>query len=193
MKTRESGMPEEKVWEAFFQPEVILERLGLRGGVGDVAEFGCGYGTFTIPAARRSRGMVYAYDIDPEMVAATGERAASAAVANVRVIVRDFVARGTGLAVDCVEYVMLFNILHAEQPGLLLAEAWRILIAGGLLGIIHWNYDPATPRGPNMNIRPCPEQCRDWAIHAGFRLRDPGIISLPPYHYGLALEKPTRI
>ena len=55
---------------------MILERLGLRDGVGDVAEFGCGYGTFTIPAGPRSRGTVYAYDIDPEMVAATGERAA---------------------------------------------------------------------------------------------------------------------
>ena len=192
MKTRESGMPEEKVWEGFFQPEEILEKLGLRAGVGDVAEFGCGYGTFTVPSARRSRGAVYAYDIDPEMVAATGSRAASTAVANVRTIVRDFVAEGTGLAAGCVQYAMLFNILHAEQPEILLAEAWRILVPGGLLGIIHWNCDSATPRGPSLSIRPRPEQCRDWALHAGFRLRDPGIIDLPPYHFGMALEKRTR-
>jgi len=192
MKTRESGMPEEKVWDSFFQPDEILEQLGLRIGVGNVAEFGCGYGTFAIPAARRSRGTVYAYDIEPQMVAATDQRAASAAMANVTAVVRDFMAVGTGLPTASVEYAMLFNILHAEEPGVLLAEARRILIPDGLLGIIHWNCDPATPRGPSMSIRPRPEQCRDWAIDAGFRLRQPGIVDLPPYHFGMSLEKPTR-
>ena len=45
---------------------------------------------------------------------------------------------------------------------------------------IHWNYDPSTPRGPSMSIRPRPEDCRDWAEAAGFRLLAPGIINLPP-------------
>jgi ubiquinone/menaquinone biosynthesis C-methylase UbiE len=53
-----------------------------------------------------------------------------------------------------VDYAMLFNILHAEQPERLLREARRILAPHGLLGIIHWNYDPSTPRGPSMEIRP---------------------------------------
>jgi cyclopropane fatty-acyl-phospholipid synthase-like methyltransferase len=81
MKTRESGMPEENISEAFFRADEILDRLGLRVGVGDVAEFGCGYGTFTIPAARRLRGTIHACDIDPTMIATTGESAASAAAA----------------------------------------------------------------------------------------------------------------
>lgn len=49
--------------------------------------------------------------------------------------------------------------------------------------------DPATPRGPSMEIRPRPEQCRDWAVQQGFRLLPPGIVSLPPYHYGMTLER----
>jgi hypothetical protein len=44
------------------------------------------------------------------------------------------------------------------QPEGLLREAYRILSHGGRLGIMHWNYDPATPRGPSMDIRPGPEQ-----------------------------------
>jgi hypothetical protein len=40
-----------------------------------------------------------------------------------------------------------------------------------------------------MEIRPRPEQCRDWALGAGFRLLAPGIIDLPPFHYGMVLEK----
>ena len=184
-------MPEEGAWETFFRPESTLDRLQLVDGIGNVVEFGCGYGTFTLPAARRSRGKVFALDIEPEMVAATVGRAEREGVTNVVAAERDFVANGTGLPPASAEYAMLFNILHAEQPLVLLAEAWRVLAPGGLLGIMHWNYDGATPRGPSMDIRPRPEQCRDWAIAAGFELLPPGIVALPPYHYGLVLQKPT--
>ena len=51
MRTRESGMPEEPVWSSFFDPEATLRTLGVRPQSGDVVDFGCGYGTFAIPAA----------------------------------------------------------------------------------------------------------------------------------------------
>ena len=189
MKTRESGMPEESLWATFFTPEEVLRKLGLPSA-GDVVDFGRGYGTFTISAAKTTCGMVYALDIDPEMVAITQQKAAAVGLGNVRTSVRDFVADGTGLSDASVEYVMLFNILHAECPNVLLHEAYRVLTPGGMLGIVHWNYDPTTPRGPAMAIRPRPEQCREWAESAGFRLLEPGIIDLPPYHYGMTLECP---
>ena len=188
MKTRESGMPEESLWASFFTPEEVLRRLGLPT-VGDVVDFGCGYGTFTIPAAKITSGTVHALDIDPEMVQATEAKAREAGLTNVKTYVRDFVADGTGLSDTSVQYVMLFNILHAECPDALLREAYRILTPGGKLGIIHWNYDSATPRGPSMDIRPRPEQCHDWAIREGFRPLDRGVIDLPPYHYGMVLER----
>ena len=72
---------------------------------------------------------------------------------------------------------------------MLLHEAWRVLANGGLLGIMHWNHDPATPRGPSMAVRPRPEQCLAWAEEAGFRPHGTARIDLPPYHYGLALAK----
>lgn len=56
MKGRESGMPDESYWETFFNPACILDRLGCPGLCGEVVEFGCGYGTFTIPAVRAMRG-----------------------------------------------------------------------------------------------------------------------------------------
>ena len=90
--------------------------------------------------------------------------------------VRDFVADGTGLPSSSVDYAMVFNILHAEQPQRLLKEAYRLLVPSGLLGIIHWNFDPSTPRGPSMEILPRPEQCRDWAVAQGFR-------PLPPWDH----------
>ena len=188
MKTRDSGMPEESLWATFFTPEEVLHKLRL-STAGDVIDFGCGYGTFTIPAAKITSGTVHALDIDPEMVAITKQKAETAGLGNVRTCVRDFVADGSGLPDASVQYVMLFNILHAEYPDAMLREAYRVLAAGGKLGIIHWNYDPTTPRGPAMAIRPRPEQCRQWAESVGFSLLAPGIIDLPLYHYGIALER----
>jgi len=192
MKTRESGMPDESMWSEFFDPAKVLEILRLTSRCGDVVDFGCGYGTFTIPAARIASGVVHAVDIELEMAEATTAKAEREGLANVRAYQRDFVADGTGLPPASVDYVMLFNILHAECPEVLLQEAARILKAHGLLAIIHWRCDPSTPRGPSMEIRPRPEQCRDRAVEQGFVLLDPGIIDLPPYHYGMVLELPQR-
>jgi SAM-dependent methyltransferase len=183
-------MPDEALWASFFDPEETLNRLGLREVAGDVIEIGCGYGTFTVPMAQRTRGTVFAFDIEDGMVATTLHKAELAGAVNIQGIVRDLVASGTGLADGSAECVLLFNLLHAECPERLLGEAWRVLAAGGVLGITHWRYDASTPRGPSMEIRPRPEQCRDWALAAGFELSNPGIIDLPPYHYGMAMRKP---
>jgi SAM-dependent methyltransferase len=191
MKTRESGMPNEDVWASFFRSELALDRLGLRDVWGDVVEFGCGYGTFTIPAARRITGCVYALDIEPEMISIVAAKTAMSRLANIRPLLRDFVNEGTGLPAGGMAYAMLFNVMHAEESQAMLAEALRVLAPGGLLGIMHWKYDETTPRGPSMEIRPRPEECRDAATAAGFRMLLPGIIDLPPYHYGMVLRKPA--
>ena len=67
-------MPEENLWATFFTPEELLRRLQVPTA-GDVVDFGCGYGTFTIPAARVTSGTVHALDIDPEMIATTRAKA----------------------------------------------------------------------------------------------------------------------
>lgn len=189
MKTRESGMPDESMWSGFFSPEQALARLGLTKTCRDLVDFGCGYGTFSIPAARVICGTVHALDIEDDMVQATQHKAQATGLTNIRCQRRDFVADGTGLRDASVDYVMLFNILHCDQPDILLREAWRILSIGGRLGIMHWNHDPATPRGPSMQIRPKPQQCREWAQATGFIAATNEPIDLPPYHYGWVMEK----
>jgi len=191
VKTRDSGMPDEELWASFFAPAKVLAMLGLNANVGNVVDFGCGYGTFAVPAARVARGMVYALDIDPAMVAATGAKAEAEGVRNVEAITRDIVARGTGLSDAAVDYAMLFNILHCEDPLSLLREARRVLALGGTLAVMHWNYDASAPRGPGLDIRPRPEQCRAWAIETGFEPCQAAVIDLPPYHYGLTFRKPA--
>ncbi len=190
MKTRESGMPDEACWEAFFDPAAGIAALGIAGIKGDVVDFGCGYGMFALAAARVVGGTIYALDIDPEMIQTTRSKARAAGLANVRARTCDFVRDGAGLADATMAYAMLFNILHCDQPSALLEEAFRVLRPGGGLGIMHWNPDPTTPRGPPMEMHPRPAQCTAWAERAGFQLESPGHIDLPPYHYGLRLTKP---
>jgi len=187
MKVRDSGMPNEEMWSEFFNPKRILKTLGIDNSIRDIVDFGCGYGTFTIPVAQTVRGKVYALDIEPDMIEETKRKTKEEKLGNVEVILRDFVSKGSGLEKESVDYVMLFNILHLNKPETLLKEAYRILRKGGKLGIIHWNYDSKTPRGPPMEIRPKPEQCIEWARNSGFN--HPIEHKLKPYHYGIVLTK----
>ncbi len=184
MKIRDSGMPEEKYWETFFDVKNIFFRLQFNESIKNAVEFGSGYGTFTIPAARIIKGDLHAYDIEPEMISALKEKLRKEKITNVKAHRSDFVKDGTKLKDESVDYAMLFNILHAEEPVSLLKEACRILKPGGKAGIIHWIYSASTPRGPSLEIRPKPEQCIEWIISAGFETGGV-VIQLPPYHYGL--------
>ena len=190
MKVRDSGMPDEEMWSGFFDPAKVLAIFGLDRGVRDLVEFGCGYGTFTLASAGIAAGTVHALDIEPQMVTAVQQKCREAGIGNVQATVRDFVAEGTGLADNSMDAALLFNILHHEEPVALMKEALRVLKPNGMLAVIHWNYDPTTPRGPAMEIRPRPEQCIAWGREAGFRFNEQNRYDLPPYHYALLFRKP---
>ncbi len=132
--------------------------------------------------------MIYALDIEAEMIQAIQKKAREAGLSNILTVQRDFMMEGTSLPDNSCEYVMLFNILHAEYPLKILAEAKRILTTGGRAGAIHWNYDPTTPRGPSLDIRPRLEQCQEWFKAAGFELIEP-YLNFPPFHYGMVGQK----
>jgi ubiquinone/menaquinone biosynthesis C-methylase UbiE len=187
MKGRESGMPEEAFWATFFDPEAALDQLlTLAGSPGNIVEFGCGFGTFTLPAARRTAGVVSALDIEPEMVESVREKADAEACDNIHVELRDFVADGTGLETGSQAHAMIFNLLHLENPVALLSEAHRVLGTGGAVSVIHWRSDIPTPRGPSLDIRPTPAQCREWMQEAGFTaVQTVDLQSCCPYHFGL--------
>jgi SAM-dependent methyltransferase len=188
-KIRESGMPPEKVWSGFFNVEKILDDMKVNSEVKDAADYACGYGTFTIPAARRMRGIMFALDIDPQMVRSVSEKASRLGLFNVRPLVRDLLRDGSGLRNGSVDYVMLFNILHLEDPLIILHDCLRVLRQGGRVGIIHWIRDLNTPRGPPLEMRPTVEQCIQWCLEAGFAAGSATRVNLKPYHFGLLMRK----
>jgi SAM-dependent methyltransferase len=180
MKIRDSGMPDESYWETLFDIPLILERLGI-AQYRDVAELGCGYGTFTVPVARAIGGTLYTFDVDPTMIARTKERAAGLRIVCEQ---RDVMESGFGVEVDV---VLLFNILHCEGPIRLLQHAANALREGGQVHVIHWRYGD-TPRGPSLAIRPRAEQIMSWGKSAGLQTIG-DVIELPPWHYGLRFQR----
>jgi SAM-dependent methyltransferase len=191
MKGRESGMPDESYWDTFFNPACMVAKLDCGGAGGDVVEFGCGYGTFTLPAAKRVAGRVLALDIEPALVAATAAKAAAAGLTNVTAEVRDFAAAGCGVPDGGAGYAMLFNILHLEDPVGLLREARRALAPGGTAGIVHWRTDVPTPRGPSMPIRPSAGRCRAWGEAAGLEFVRYESLCCCSWHWGLVMRRPS--
>jgi SAM-dependent methyltransferase len=190
MKGRESGMPDEVYWASFFEAESTIDSLLGPLVEGNVIEFGCGYGSFTVPAARRTAGTITALDIEPEMVDCVRQKAVAFELPNIQAEERDFVAHGTGVATASQVHAMIFNLLHLEQPVDLLREAYRTLQDGGVLSVIHWRSDIPTPRGPSLAIRPTPEQCREWMAEAGFRaIESVDLQSCCPFHFGLLARR----
>jgi SAM-dependent methyltransferase len=129
---------------------------------------------------------VHAIDIDPEMVDIVRRRAATQRIANIDAQVRDVTTAGFGLPESSCDACLLFNILHCESPVELIRETRRVLRPGGILAVIHWRSDVATPRGPPLEIRPTAPMILEWAARAGeLEMRD-GPFLLPPWHFGLA-------
>lgn len=190
MKGRESDMPDEACWAGFFAAEIAVDRLLGMAVAGDVVEFGCGYGTFTVPAARRTKGRVTALDIEPEMIDCVRQKAAALDLPNIQADVRDFVAQGTGLDSGSQAHAMIYNLLHLQHPVKLLREAYRILQDGGVLSVMHWRSDIQTPRGPSLAIRPTSEQCREWMTGAGFHsVESVDLHDCCPFHFGLLARR----
>lgn len=151
---------------------------------GPLVDVGCGYGTFTLAAARRSRHPVHALDIERAMVDRTASRAREAGLVNVRAAVIDVTSGGLGFPAGTAAVVLLFNLLHCEDPHAILGATLSALRPGGRVAAIHWRSDVQTPRGPDPSIRPRPEALRALLIEAGFEIVVEPVV-LPPYHVGI--------
>ena len=189
MKVRDSGMPEEAMWSEFFDPQLILQQMEVTPELETIVDLGCGFGTFSIPAAKIINGKVLSFDIENEMVELMKAKIDQLKINNIELYQTDFIADGTGFPANSVDYAMIFNILHHDHPEQILNEVFRILKNGAKAGIIHWRSDVETPRGPSLEIRPRPQECITWAMKTGFKVSKNPFL-LEPYHFGLIIQKP---
>lgn len=120
--------------DIFLPRENILAEVGLEPGF-SILDYGCGPGSYTIPAAQLvgESGQVYALDIHPLAVQQVQKAAAKKKLANIETILSDC---DTTLADEKVDIVLLCDILHdLSEPDKVLAELHRVLKAGGILSV----------------------------------------------------------
>jgi SAM-dependent methyltransferase len=190
MKYRESGMPSEQMWDTFFNPNEVLNKMGIDKKVRTLIDVGCGYGTFLLPIAELISTKVIGLDIDYEMIEICRNKIKDCDTSKIELVHGDISTDNTIKELEKykgeIDYITLFNILHCEEPTNLLKNIYDILNDFGRIGITHWKYEK-TPRGPSMEIRPKPEMIINWALKTGFTLENQ--VELPPFHYGLVFIK----
>jgi SAM-dependent methyltransferase len=189
-----TAMPDRAWWSALWpHPDAIVRRLGVKAGM-DVVDLCCGDGYFTAPLAAIANGMVYALDIDPELLDVARSEVALRGAVVAQWICAD--ARELAERVPHnMDYVLIANTFHGvpDQSGLARGVA-SVLKSGGRFCIVNWHplrreqtmvFDK--PRGPKTEMRMSPEQVRAVVEPAGFELAD--LVELLPYHYGAIFRK----
>ena len=192
MKVNDSGLPEESYWNNLFNIPLIIEWLNLKSFSCPIVEMGCGYRTFTLPIARKTKDEVYAFDINPVMIEAAQRLVQEAGIRNVQFIQRDIVDEGTGLESNSVGLVLLFNILHFTNRRIILNEVSRILKPSGTIAFIHLRKDITKPLGPALHIRPDKQIILKSIIGLDLSFKGTNKI-LEPYHWGIKLTKGTSV
>ena len=118
--------------ERFRDLRAELVTNGLEAGQ-VVLDFGCGVGSYTIPAAQivGDEGLVYALDMHPLAIRAVESRAQEADLSNIRTILSN---GDTALPDGSVDFVLLYDVLHSvPEKQALLEELRRVLKPGGHL------------------------------------------------------------
>ena len=177
--------PDRDQWQ---HPDQIMDALNIAEG-SVVADLGAGGGWFTIRLARRvlPNGIVYAEDIQPQMIEAISRRVQRENLLNVRPVL--------GTAKDPrlpsgLDAVLIVDVYHeVEDPVTLLKNVAGSLKPQGRIGIVHFNPGAGGP-GPAPEDRVDPEAVIKAAEAAGLQLikREP----VPPFEFLLVFgRKPS--
>jgi SAM-dependent methyltransferase len=159
--------PDRDEWQ---KPHQILDALGI-AEASVVADVGAGSGWFTVRLARRvgPNGLVYAQDVQPEMLAAISRRVSREGLANVRTRL----GRGSDPLLDAGTFdaVLVVDVVHEiEDRVTMFANLGRALKPGGLIGVVDFKPGGAGP-GPDPEDRMAPEVLEAEAARAGLVLK----------------------
>jgi SAM-dependent methyltransferase len=158
--------PDRDEWQ---MPGQIMDALGIAEG-SVVGDLGVGGGWFTVRLARRvgPNGLVYAEDIQRQMLEATSRRVARENLRNVRTVL------GTALdprfPPNTLDAVLIINTYRElEDPVALLRNVALGLKSQGRIGIVDFKLDGLGP-GPEMDERVNPEMIVRDAEAAGLQV-----------------------
>jgi predicted methyltransferase len=187
--------PDRDEWQ---RPDKIMDALGV-GEASVVADLGAGSGWFTIQLAVRvgPNGVVYAEDIQRQMIASIAGRVERIGLKNVKTVLGTTDDPKLPAPVDAVLIVDAYH--EMEHPVVLLRNVAKSLkppkvvggvyVAGGRIGIVDFTKDGGGP-GPAMEERIDPERVIRDAQAAGLTLRSRE--TFLKYQYMLVFEQPRR-
>jgi len=121
-----------KFRDLFSPRENTLKEVGIKPGF-HILDYGCGPGSYTIPAAQLvgKAGKVYALDIHLLAVQRVQSVAAKRNLTNIEAILSD---GATGLPDESIDIVLLYDTFHnLNRPEEVLAELHRVLKPDGIL------------------------------------------------------------
>lgn len=124
-----------RIRDRFRDPGKQLEKVGIKKGQ-TLLDFGCGSGSYVIPAARMvgENGRVDALDIHPLAISAVEKKANKEGLTNIATILSD---RDTGLPDESIDVVLLYDVIRSiKDKRALLKELHRVMKANGLLSIL---------------------------------------------------------
>jgi ubiquinone/menaquinone biosynthesis C-methylase UbiE len=172
----------------FVDPKEIIETNGFK--IGDiVADFGCGPGYFSIPAAERvgELGIVYAFDVLPQAIEVLESQIKIENIDNIitgRVNLEK--EGGTGLASESVDWVIIKDVLFQNKnKDIILQEAKRILKSNGNILVMEWNENVSI--GPSSKSRILKEELIKIICKEGFILKKEDTAG--DYHYVIVAAK----
>jgi len=122
-----------KLRDLLQNPRRSLEKAQLGTGM-SVVDYGCGPGSFTIPAAELvgHEGKVFAVDIHPLAISTVQREASRKGLQNVETILVQ--GYDTGIEASSIDRVLLIDTIHLiEDPDALFREIHRMLKPDGLL------------------------------------------------------------
>ncbi|MDP3996524.1 MAG: methyltransferase domain-containing protein [bacterium] len=173
----------------FSEPQHNIELLELDAGM-KVADLGSGSGFYSMSAASavKQGGMVYAVDIQKDLLEKLKRGAQSKRLSNIEVVWGDIEKLGgTRLRDELVDAVLVCNILfQVEDKKSLVLEAKRILKKGGKVLVVDWT-GSFEGTGPHQSHVFPKESAKELFESAGFHFeRD---IPAGENHYGLVFRK----
>jgi predicted methyltransferase len=175
--------PDRDLWQ---RPDQIMDALGI-ADASVVADIGAGSGWFTIRLARRvgPQGLVYAEDVQKEMINAISRRVSREGFNNV--IPKLGSNNDPRLPAASLDVALMVDAYHEiEDRVSMLSNLAKALKPQGRLGIVDFRLDGTGP-GPDPEERVSPDVVVNDAKKAGLRLirQEPFL----PYQYFLIFGK----
>jgi SAM-dependent methyltransferase len=155
--------PERDAWQ---KPHAVIEALALKPDAA-VADLGAGTGYFAARLANMlPKGVVYAVDLEPDMVKYLGERAKREGLANLKPVQA---TAGEARLPAKVDLVLLVDVYHHIET----RERYFQRLAASLrpearVAVIDFRLD--SPEGPPKAARIAPERVKAELARAGYAL-----------------------